>query len=321
MMSSLFNILRNIFMISCFIICFAVSVLAQVPDPGATPQPEVSDVDEITNSLPSNSLFRSSIGPGNFINLLPRCVRNAPSGILVGGANMTDDQWREKYSSRFTYCMREVLGTGTEEILDSLADYMRPAMYAIIFLATVMMGVKAIGGMFRNVKAETAIFLGRVAIVIIAFESMPAIAELFFDVTDQILIVIGNGAAATFKATSSGGFQCQGSLSGTDYGKYEWIKIYDWIDCLIGKLFGLGTSKAVMTGFTAVAGASIFAGTSGAHVGMILIGFFVTIGLFLLRIATMLVMAYGAIALMMLMLPIFMLTVFFKATESYFFNR
>ena len=314
-MSKILQTLSAILVLCAMALAFTAPVMAQNVD--YPRQPEVSDVDKINESIP-DSFFKDR----DFGNRLLICANTAPLNS-AGVAMMTDKLWKERQSARFTYCMRKILGEGTAEILEVLADYMRPAMYAIILFATIIMGFKAVGGMFKNTKAEVTVFLTRVAMVIFAFEHMDAISELFFDITDTLLIMLGNGAQATFVSSGSGGgaFQCQSSLGNTPFEKYEWIKIYDWLDCLFKKLFGLGTSKEAKTAFIAIAGASVFTGTSGAHLGMMFIGFFLTLGMFLLRVTTMLVMAYGAIAMMMMMFPIFLLMVFFKSTESYFFNR
>lgn len=270
---------------------------------------ENNDADDIEADMPT-SIFTQ----GQFGTRLKQCAETPPIGISSAA-------WKEKLSARFTYCMRQLLGEGTERILDELSDYMRPAMYAIILLATIIMGMKAVGGMFRNTKAESVVFFTRVAIVIVAFEHMAEISALFFDITDTVLVLLGDGAAATFNATGSGGFQCKTTLATTIYPNYKWVQIYDWLDCLFQKLYGMASSEPLKNGFLAIAGASFFSGTMGAHLGMVFIGFFVALGLFLLRVTGMLVMAYGALALMMMVLPIFMLTVFFKVTENYFFQR
>ena len=312
-MNRLYTLFRILLVAALFATIGATVAVAQINYPiqlqDVPPQTPINDINEINNSIPN-----SVNTVGGFSDRLNNCIQIPPSGIGLA-------EWRDKKSARFTFCMRQILGEGTEYTLARLSDYMRPAMYAIIFLATIVMGMKAIGGMFRNTKAETTKFITYVALVIIAFENMDSIAELLYDTTDILLVMLGDGAAATFIATGGGGFQCKAALTATTYTDYEWIKIFDWLDCLFGKLFGLASSSGAKATFVGIAGASVFAGTTGAHAGMVFLGFIITLAMFLLRITTMMVMAYGALSMVMLMLPIFLLTVFFKVTESYFFQR
>ena len=249
---------------------------------------------------------------GEFGKALKGCIHTPPTGF-------NQEQWDRKISSRFTYCMRILLEDMTAFSLKAIRDYMRPAVYVIILFAVVIMGTKAVGGMFRNVKVESAVFVFKIVAVIVAFENMDSITSFFYSVADIILTLIGQGAGKTFTQSTGVGFHCSGGSlpSAGGYVNAKWVSVFDWLDCLIRKLIGLGTTGEVKAGFSAVAAAAFFGGTTAAHAGLFFVSLMFSLGLFLLQVATMMVMAYGAISMLMLMLPLCVLTVFFKVTESY----
>ncbi|MDG1287606.1 MAG: hypothetical protein P8P30_08600 [Rickettsiales bacterium] len=258
----------------------------------------------------------SIFGKDFFKNKVPvtKCLKEAPSG-----SGLLPAEWQKKYSARFIYCMRTLLEKTTSEVMGAVHSYMTPALYVMILLATVIIGIKAVGGMFRNVKVEAVMFVGKVMGALVVFENLDNIAILFYDITDTLMVIIAGGAQTTFSAGSV--FICDANINTSAYPDLGWIGVFDWMDCLFGRLYGFGPSTILSAGLFGIVGAGFFTSTIGIHFAMMAIGFFIALAMFLVRTATMVVMAYGSISLLMLMLPVFILTIFFKATESYFFQR
>ncbi|GEM_PF-5346234 len=302
--------------------CFSFAVAAQTNPPSGqqtaldkinTPV-SADGVSEVISQIADGSIFARDYFTERGKVPVTKCLREAPSSSGVSNAD-----WREKYSARFIYCMRDLLEKTTDTVMNAVHDYMQPALYAIILLATVIMGTKAVGGMFRNTKVESVMFVGKVIAAILVFEHMDDIASLFYDVTDELMVIVAGGAEATFNSGSV--FICNTSINTSAYPLYEWIGIFDWFDCLFYNLYGFGPSQVMTAGIFGIIGAGLLTSTIGAHFTLMALGFFLALAMFLLRTATMVVMAYGSISILMLLMPIFILTIFFKVTESYFFQR
>lgn len=297
-----------------------------IAGPQPVPQKQIDDIGKIVAGLPANSTFARFALKKNMGQQMHYCIRKAPPG-----SQLSDEEWQERYTARYTYCMRMIIGEAASFTLQAVTDYMRPAMYAVILLATVIMGTKAVGGMFRNVKVETALFILKIMMVVAVFENMAAIGDLFFGLTDWLLQLLGGGAAAVLYDGSVDSLACpspiatsgpdKGKFISENYGNLRWIASLDGLDCMVKRLWGLTKSQEAITSLFAAAGSSLFTGTSGINMTMMAVGFVFSLGFFLFRTATMLVMAYGAIAVLMLVMPIFLLTVFFKFTEDMFFQR
>lgn len=266
--------------------------------------------------------YMSTVSPNTFGFDTNRCLKFAPTFMQLNGHT-----WKDKYSARFTYCMRIMLEEATKTLLLAVENYLDTAFYAVALLATIMMGMKAVGGMFRNVKVEVMIFVVRLGAVMLAYENLPAIASFLYDVTDELIFLVAKAASVGFSKTGAVSTMCENLFKTDDtldfdqFGDYKWIAILDWMDCLFGKLYGLTQIDDVRAGMLALISSTAFSGTMGVHLSMLIITTFTAILLFMLRVTTMLVMAYGALSLMMMMLPIVLLGSFFKATEQYFFRR
>lgn len=263
----------------------------------------LASMTEWAADLARNSIFRE----GNFEGKAYTCLYTPPAGI-------SQEDWQDKFSARYIFCMRGILVEATEAILQKVVDYARPAMAAVLVFALAYAGVKALAGMYRNVKAESAIFIGKVVGILLVFANMDVIASLTFDVTDQVLSLVAEGASATFTQ----GTQCNVIVSPGTYG--EWLAVFDRMDCIIGKLVGLGTQSQMITGFMGVMGATFFSGTGGVQLFFFCMGLFIALLTFLLRCTLMVIMAYGALGMLMLCLPLCILTILFKPIESYFFR-
>jgi type IV secretory pathway VirB6-like protein len=320
--------MRFLFALALILYCFLLPVEALAKNGSPLYQNHPDSWEEMKKANPNSTFNIHNIGDG-----LKECINPLKAGNVSPINGMSAEVWEQKYTARFTYCMRMMIDRSLEAILSDVEDYMRPAMVAVIFFASVIFGIKAVGGMFRNPRVETALFVMKIIAVIVMFSNMSAIGSIFMNTADTVLVMIGRGADATFNVaridptngntSSNPAFTCEASkaVGATDYRQYQWIRVFDWLDCLALKLYDVGNNKEVRTSFIAIASASMFAGTSGPHLTMMFASFFLGLGLFMLRVVSMLVMAYGAIAMLMLVLPIFMLTIFFKVTESYFFNR
>lgn len=260
------------------------------------------------DSMVSGSVFTTH----DYHEITNVCLRTPPPR-----SGLSQPEWDRKYSSRFIYCMRGIIVDATGDILDAVADYMKPAFYAMIMLAFAIMGIKAIGGMFRNVKGEMAGFLVKVLFAFFLFNNMDGVAGLFFYFTDFILRLVGNGALAAFSTNSIP--RCNFTMIGGE--NNAWLNVFDNLDCTIMQFIGVGLDGAMLTGFVSTLEALIFSGTFTLHLFFVLLAAIIGLLSFIFRTTFMIIMAYGALALLMMMLPLMVLMLFFKVTESVFLQR
>jgi len=309
---------------------FLLSMMLLVVALSATLSPQAAQanitqaaIDRVTANMDPDAVYNTMVMAGNnvadayrgmtFGQATNACINNPPPGSTITAA-----EWQDKYSGRFSYCMRELLIGATNALMAAVTDYMRPAMAAMILFAMVFIGLKAIAGMLRDPRAESAMFLGKVILVIAVYENVDVIADVTFGTADMIFSMVGASAQATFGASTAGP-GC--AIVPTGGPVSDWLLVFDHLDCLIESLIGAGADIQLITGLGAILAASIWTGTTGIQLFFMTLSLLIGLLTFLLRVTFMLVMSYGAIGLTLLMIPLMVLGVFFRLTEPYFFNR
>lgn len=259
---------------------------------------------------------------GGFQGQVFQCLDQSPT------AAVSSIEWRKKYSARFVFCMRKMLKEATVYFLagdgqgkKGLIEHLRPALAAVVLFAAILFGIKVTGGMLKNPRAEAVNFFIKVAIVIGLFEGSVFLLTFWFDLADAILNLVTMGAQQAIdnpaSATYGGLSYCtaQGNAAAST-GIAPWIKIWDRFDCFFERLLGFGDFK-ITTGLTAVIGAALFSGTLGVYLFFAAFAAFVAMLMFLFKTIATVLFAYGGLAMLSLLLPLYAPFLLFEKFERW----
>jgi hypothetical protein len=244
------------------------------------------------------------------------CLHNVPPG-----SGINQEAWDARFTSRFIYCMRNMLQSATVIIIEEVLDYALPIIGGTMILAMALFGARLSAGMFHNIRSETMGFLLRFCAVALLIYYAVDLVDFLYNAINEVLVVVANAAIATFP--SPGGapaslLNCHAIPLGN---LEEWFAVFDRVDCLLQNILGYATSGAIATGITGIIGAALFTGKFGTAIMIAAMTMIFTTIMFIARAAFSILMAFGAISFLLITLPIIAPTLLFKATEQYVMDR
>ncbi len=250
-------------------------------------------------------------------NTTLKCLDQAPAGSGISSA-----EWRKKYSARFVYCMRNLLEKASRAYLESpdgLIAKLEPALAAVILFSMILFGIKLTAGMLRNPKAEAAVYLIKISVVLGLYYSSAELVTFFFDLTDELLNLVASGTKTVFDSQASAAY---GNLSfcaanaPSSGSLQEWIGIWDRFDCFFQKILGFGDVKLSAT-ILSIVGSVVLSGIIGLYLFFAAIGAFIALLLFLFKTIATVLFSYGGLAMLMLLLPIYAPFLLFNKFERW----
>lgn len=265
---------------------FPLMAFAQVL-PGANP------------TLPTGYKFEDEVN---------HCLNTPPASIDAAA-------WKDKYTARLVYCMRNMLEDATKTFLAKLVnDYAMKAISIVVVFALALFGIKVLGGMLRNPKAEAFSLLMKIGFILLIVTACKdpnhsTIVDFWFNTTDLMVEWIAGAGASAFGSTSF----CPVSPNAIG----QWFSIWDRFDCLFSRFMGIGGAAAIGTGFIAIGAAVVFSGGIGIFLFFMAFGAIIAIAQFLFRSVLMVLMSYGGLGLLILLLPLFLPLILFKVTEKF----
>jgi len=234
---------------------------------------------------------------------------------------------------RIMPCIKETLLMGANDYIGQVVILVGNIISAICTLAIVLLGALMVGGRATAPWRDSmvlAIKLGGVSYFLShlcfttpgSFAVFPTALDMIDDLTAKVSVYALNGGFFTYLQ------DCQewtpilksGSFPG-DGGTVN--EIWDMLDCTTEMLLGgilssNAGSETIRFGIIAFLGACIVSKGLGATIGMI--GFYLIVQLFwaVVRALYMFVTAYLGVALCIIIAPLFIPTILFKATSGYF---
>lgn len=207
------------------------------------------------------------------------------------------------FTARIVGCIRSALENTTEKYLTQFSTYASPMIYAALTLAVTLWGVRLLMGE-SQMKAKATGFMFRVAIIIwLTHDFGGMVHDVFAAMQDTQNIVTG----ALLKSSTS----CPVG-TGND-------AIWQRVDCLIGRVFGFGKDNGMSAGILAIAGASVFSGSVGVQLFMTGVGGMVIVLFAIMRAVFTFLLAYTAVAFLILISPLMITMLAFNVTQRMFY--
>lgn len=237
-----------------------------------------------------------------------------------GGGNTVDiASTCDKYQgliNRFGGCIREVVSLTAYIYFIKMYVYFKSALSAFLTFGVIIYGLMLAAGMVENVKRDSFVLLLKIAFIVFFAQNLDDIYFWVIDMMDGLI------ALYFHYATSFDSGQCM--IIGIGYGPFQRL------DCMMDLVIGLKTSDYGGSYSQRVEGEGVSRGLIGfffhagvsTTVGMVIsaIGFVIvyTLVFIVIKVVFMYLMSIIGLSFMVMLGPIFIPLVIFKATKPYF---
>lgn len=207
------------------------------------------------------------------------------------------------FTERIVKCVQAALETTVQTYLLSFSDYIRPAILAAITLSITLFGVQLLMGA-SQITMRTFSLLFKIAIVFWLTDNFGGLTPAVYNTMEDLQTIVTSSLVANDP-------QCPAPAN-------ETVVVWSRLDCLTGKLFGFGPEVSKKAGVLGIVGASLFSGAMGVQLFATAFGAYILILLMVFRAVYTFLLAYSAVAFLILISPLMIPMMVFKVTQSYF---
>lgn len=208
-------------------------------------------------------------------------------------------------------CVRGALLEAVNRYLDAFDALLRPALILTITLAMIFFGIRLLLGE-SQLGPKASSFIIKIALVLFFTAGFGGLAPSIFSLIDGMSDIVSSGISSGVTGIALGA--CS-KLVGTVTGG---MQLWNRLDCLIGLVFGFGAVGGAGVSVLSLVGAALTSGTlAGTFMFAAFGAIFMLIGM-VLRAVFVVIMAYVAVAFLIIISPIFIPLVLFNVTSRYF---
>lgn len=213
----------------------------------------------------------------------------------------------------------------TSTLVDTVYLYFEPAMAAFILLAVVVFGIKMATGGTRHPLSEAAFLAIKVALVVEFTGNMEYWMNILFDITDNLMSMVVAALTGSYftsgtadgLAQAFGGRVCQAAEGLPEPPAPQYL-IWHQIDCMLVNFMGFSAAGSIFSALFGFFTSMVFSGYLGIYITTTGISAFIGFLFAILRVAYMYVASLMAIAFLIVLAPMFIPLVLFKATNRFF---
>lgn len=204
-----------------------------------------------------------------------------------------------EFTSRVVDCVTNVMIGALSIFLEELSEYMKPIVAVMLVLAVILFGFRLLS-QEPHLAAEGTKFFIRFALVVgFVYFFITELYVYIFPIMEQLITLVWN-------ATNQTGF------AGTPW---------EFIDVLLGTLFGFGGSMDLMMGILGLVMALLFSSTMGIYVFVLAIGALLAFITFLFRVVFTYLLAIVTLAFMIALAPLVVPLAVFQTLEQRYFKK
>lgn len=214
------------------------------------------------------------------------------------------------FTSRIMTCVRDTIVNATNNFLGPFSQYLASTVTAAITLAIVIWGIKVMGGKPMDLSAAGIILGLKIGGVLMFTTNFGGMFPMLLDMLNGLLGIIANSVRGELKGCPNmGGNSADANIL------FVWGYVDCYIDRLIGGVFSPFSLTFGIVGFLIGVLLSSSLGLFVALMGFILIVFIL---FSIARALYIMVTAYIALALMVVISPITIPTILFQYTKGIF---
>lgn len=236
-----------------------------------------------------------------------------PGGGCAGDGALT---------ARVVACVKKGLLGTVGHYLTAMQAYVNVFVSSILTLSTVFMGYKALLGM-PEMRAETVMFVIRFSLVLFFTTNFGGMTPVIFETVDDLqgIVTSSLGDSPNFCPAAGGAAGAAGAAAGAAVGAVTGsasMAVWERMDCLIGRMFGVGAGFTIINGVLGIIAAGLFSGTVGVQFFFVGVACVAMVVFMVLRAVFITLMAYTAISFLIIISPLIIPLVMFRATGRYF---